>query len=353
MNEYQHNLITQFIKISQYAGMREDVVQAGGGNSSVKISPNRMLIKASGYQLADIREGQGYSVVDPQKITAFFRDRGVKTLDANIENQLLEQSLVEGKRPSIETFLHCITDVLTLHTHPVAVNILTMRKGGMDILKELVPDALLVGYETPGIKLAQKYFSSVYQDTAERMHPVIFLKNHGMIVTGRTADEVIGKTEEVLHILEEHLQLNMAVQHQATHLWQAFEEAGQEGIVWTVTDRNVLAAYQKFGGGWHYDFCPDCLVYCGKRMLQIAPGELPAIAIRKHMQQFGPAVVVIWKNTLYIHAVNVKKAMDIQSVLSFSAQIMQQNAGVDCDFLSEEEQNFLLHWDAEKYRQSL
>ena len=39
--------------ISRYCGERFDLVQAGGGNTSVKIN-DIMFIKASGFNLADI-----------------------------------------------------------------------------------------------------------------------------------------------------------------------------------------------------------------------------------------------------------------------------------------------------------
>ena len=34
-----------FVRISKYAGMREDLVQAGGGNSAFKISPEKCLLR--------------------------------------------------------------------------------------------------------------------------------------------------------------------------------------------------------------------------------------------------------------------------------------------------------------------
>lgn len=61
------------IQISKYAGMREDLVQAGGGNTSVKLSDTEMLIKASGFQLADITEKEGFAIVNPQIIVQFFQ----------------------------------------------------------------------------------------------------------------------------------------------------------------------------------------------------------------------------------------------------------------------------------------
>ena len=37
--------IKKLIKLSKYAGMREDIIQAGGGNTSVKIDNEKMFIK--------------------------------------------------------------------------------------------------------------------------------------------------------------------------------------------------------------------------------------------------------------------------------------------------------------------
>lgn len=48
-----------FIQISKYAGMRNDLAQAGGGNTSVKLDDRVMLVKSSGFQLADVSENSG------------------------------------------------------------------------------------------------------------------------------------------------------------------------------------------------------------------------------------------------------------------------------------------------------
>ena len=52
--------------MSKYAGMREDLVQAGGGNSSYKISQTEMAIKASGYQLSDLTEVKDMPLLIPR-----------------------------------------------------------------------------------------------------------------------------------------------------------------------------------------------------------------------------------------------------------------------------------------------
>ena len=147
---YSSDALNELIFISKYAGMREDLTQEGGGNTSIKIDDTRMLIKTSGVQLADISKNSGYSVVDYTEI----KQHLIRLLDGSSTysaNEILEETLLEGKRPSIETFLHAITGRVTLHTHSVAVNVLTARMGGMEILKTLFLNALAVDYATPGL----------------------------------------------------------------------------------------------------------------------------------------------------------------------------------------------------------
>ena len=49
----------------------------------------------------------------------------------------------------------------------------------------------------------------------------------------------------------------------------------------------------------------------------------------------------------------LKKAREIESVLAFSARIAAYNGGHAMDRLTEQEQGFLLNWDAEKYRRNI
>ena len=81
-----------FIKISKYAGMRNDLAQAGGGNTSVKPDNKVMLVKSSGCQLADVSENTGYSKVDYRKIVKYF------------EKNMTEDTAV--RKPAL-SFLRC------------------------------------------------------------------------------------------------------------------------------------------------------------------------------------------------------------------------------------------------------
>lgn len=340
-----------FIAMSKYAGMREDLVQAGGGNSSFKRAADKMLIKASGYQLADITQQDGYAVVNPQKIRqAFLECKNLEKLTDEACKEILQSAFIEGKRPSIETFLHAVSGTYTLHTHPIVVNALTCRQNGMRILAGMFPKALLVPYATPGVELAKAYFTAYCNNGGGkgREFDLVFLQNHGMVVSGNTAEEVIEKTETVTRAIEQYLSCDLEAYHKVTQLWKYFPNR----IVWKVTDRNVLTAYEKLGGMWQYTFCPDCVVFLGKQMLRLSGKNLPE-EIETFYADFGQPVIVEFCGQLYLLADSVKKALEIQSVLSFSAQVMLLNREEKCAFLSDQEQNFLLNWDAEKYRRNM
>ena len=263
--------------------------------------------------------------------------------------EILSEAFIEGKRPSIETFLHAISSKYTLHTHPMVVNVLTCRRGGMDVLKKLFPEALLVPYATPGVELAKAYFEAYKEVTngKDKVFEIVFLQNHGLVVSGKTAEDVIVKTEEVVSKLENYLDIDLEGYHKLTKLWKFFPER----IVWKVTDKNILDVYVRFGC-WDNAFCPDCVVFLGKGFLKLE-SVINALDIETYMEKFAEPVMVDYDGDLYIISDSVKKAMEIQSVMSFSAQVMQHNIGFECDLLSEQEQNFLLNWDAEKYRKMM
>lgn len=344
------NYIDEYVYISKYAGMREDLVQAGGGNSSVKLDDNRMLIKSSGFQLADINQESGYSEINYKEIVDFFENTPMEEITQECEKELLDKSLIKGGRPSIETFLHSITDKFTLHTHPLLINVLLCRKGGIDILKEMFPNALFVGYETPGIKLAKKYFQTC-NENKEKNRNIIFLQNHGVIISADNAQDVVKVAEYVNSKIEKYLNVNMDAYKNSTHIFEELTKLdNNKDIVYLSNDMNInkLVNNEKL----NYWFCPDCLVYCGKRPL-ILKNNFTVKDIEKHIIEFGKPVVIYYENRIYISASTVKKAKEIESVLSFSVQVLEMNKEYEINLLDENEQNFLLNWDSEKYRQNL
>jgi class II aldolase/adducin family protein len=346
------NEIKNLIKLSKYAGMREDIIQAGGGNTSVKINDETMFIKSSGYQLSEMEENVGYSKVNYKKIVDYFKSHlEIKRSD---EKELLENTLIQGKRPSIETFLHSITEKYTLHTHPLLINVFTSRKNGMKELKSMFPNSLIIDYQTPGIFLAKEFFDKFSKLENPQKANIVFLKNHGLIVSGKNMDEVIELHESILETLENKLKVNMQAYRNSTFLFKKLEDFIENNIVYLCENRRIKNFIENNSiKDVNYCFSPDSLIYCNKKILLLNKDDDMLEVIKNHNLKYGNFNVVYFENELYIVAPNVKKAKEIESVLSFNLQVLKLNKNDEMDFLTEEEQNFLLNWDSEKYRKNL
>ena len=346
------NEIKNLIKLSKYAGMREDIIQAGGGNTSVKINDETMFIKSSGYQLSEMEENVGYSKVNYKKIVDYFKSHlEIKRSD---EKELLENTLIQGKRPSIETFLHSITEKYTLHTHPLLINVFTSRKNGMKELKSMFPNSLIIDYQTPGIFLAKEFFDKFSKLENPQKANIVFLKNHGLIVSGKNMDEVIELHESILETLENKLKVNMQAYRNSTFLFKKLEDFIENNIVYLCENRRIKNFIENNSiKDVNYCFSPDSLIYCNKKILLLNKDDDMLEVIKNHNLKYGNFNVVYFENELYIIAPNVKKAKEIESVLSFNLQVLKLNKNDEMDFLTEEEQNFLLNWDSEKYRKNL
>ena len=347
-------MINDLIKISKYAGMREDLVQAGGGNSSVKPSEDKMLIKGMGIQLADIRKDSGYSTVNPQIYREFFKEYNGGSVTPEMGEELQQKAFIEGPRPAIETFFHAVTDVVTLHTHPTLVNVLTSRKGGMEALQKLFPEALFVDYASPGLEIGVEIFKKVHANSQEDCFSgVIFMKNHGLIVSGKTADEVIGGTEKAMNKIADYLNYDNTPNFNVTRIYEWLSAVADmdNDIVYRVKNQDVIKHVNALAECRHA-FCPDSVVYCGEKILQLEEGQEKEI-LNEYVKEKGIPNVMLYRGQVYVTATNIKKAKETESVAAFCAEVCGLNKGHDMDLLTEEEINFLLGWEVEKFRKNM
>lgn len=349
-----------FIKISRYAGMRNDLAQAGGGNTSVKVDDHIMLVKSSGCQLADVDEQTGYSKVNYRKIVDYFEEHvemcEENVLTEEVGKRLLEEVHIEGGRASIETFLHAVTGRYTLHSHPTLVNILTARAGGMEILRTLFPEAVFVPYRKPGAALAETYYKVYHRQQEQGADgTIVFLANHGLVVSGDDADTVIGRTEQVLHTIAAYLDIDDSAYYGATVLYQTIQQIDvlRQNIVYVSENRYLSREY---AGAklverevWEHAFCPDCVVYANKKLLWLKK-DYGVQDIEEFIEQYGMPALVYYEGNFYILAESVRKAQEIENVMSFAARVQCANLGHEMNYLSEAQEDELLNWDAEKYR---
>ena len=59
-----NSILEDLLRMSRRAGERFDLVQAGGGNTSAKLSDGKMLVKASGLRLSDLNSEKAFVLID-------------------------------------------------------------------------------------------------------------------------------------------------------------------------------------------------------------------------------------------------------------------------------------------------
>jgi rhamnose utilization protein RhaD (predicted bifunctional aldolase and dehydrogenase) len=211
----QEDALAQLVAMSHNLGDPAlDYVILGEGNTSARADADTFWVKASGTELRTI-DKTGFVRVSFERVLTMLDDPA-------LDDEAVEQGLyaarvdsapgegvrpsVEGVRPSVETVLHalCLSleDVNFVgHTHPTAINALTCSTAfetavsGRLFPDEIVicgPAPVVVPYTDPGVPLARlvRRLINQYIDEYYEVPKVILMQNHGLIVLGRTAQQV-------------------------------------------------------------------------------------------------------------------------------------------------------------------
>lgn len=315
-----------FVLLSKMVGQRFDMVQAGGGNASVKCCDGSMLIKASGIGLSEIEPDKGISI-------------------------LVDDRLVNGIKPSMEVGMHRLLNTWVLHTHPLVVGMVVCRADWKEVLSLLFPEALLVDYCSPGEELA-----CVLQRLKLKLNDlptVIFLQNHGLVVHGTSADFVLKKTEDILGVLERFLSINFNRYRQVTTIVRLITQAvpAFTGIAY-VSDDSVIQSVLK-NHKLLFDVkpcCPDVFIYGGYEIVGLP--SLDAIhSISAYFDRYNTYPrIVVHKDDVFFIASSVRKAIEAEVV--FKAQLLMLLHGESIlQSLSVGALHYLASMQAEQYRQ--
>ncbi|MBI4634966.1 MAG: class II aldolase/adducin family protein [Candidatus Rokubacteria bacterium] len=199
----------ELIKVSAYAAERWDFVQASGGNTSVKSADGTMYVKASGCTLADVAAGRGVAVVEYSSLRLGAAAAGSDAL-TEWDRKSTSASGHGEPRPTMELSLHGLLGCVVLHTHPLVANAFLCVEESRARIEEVVKDQsghLYVPYAMPGLELGLALWR-VLADGAragDDVPKVIFLENHGVVVHGDSADDVIGAHERIIGALVDAL----------------------------------------------------------------------------------------------------------------------------------------------------
>ncbi|MBP9887013.1 MAG: class II aldolase [Leptospiraceae bacterium] len=356
------NELENFILMSKYAGERFDIVQAGGGNSSVKLEDGSMLIKASGFSLSEITNEKGYVKLDNKKVNEVLSNSELLEITDKRKREKASSDLIGNcildstGKPSIETFLHSLLGKYTLHTHPIAVNAITVQKDWKEILTGIFPNAVFVDYKTPGIELAlelQKELN-IFQKDNGNIPQILFLQNHGLIVSSSSYEVVIELNESVLEKLENYLGLDFTANKNVTKISKLYNSIYRnQSITYLIRSQFLNSVLKDKRELFFLDsFCPDGQVFCGRKALNLESLDDADAFFVFEKEFYHPARIILYKDNLYAIAPNVKKAKEMEDVLEFQISSLFYSKE-NRNFLEKEEVIYLENWDAEKYRQKL
>lgn len=220
-NNYWKNLtrmdkaLKDLMDISRMVGKDPNLVQGSSGNASVKTDDGKyMYIKASGTELKDVNSRKGWRRLDVAAVLSIIKDKSLGRLDTftretEVVNRLLKScrdNVNPSAKPSVEAHLHSMLDKCVIHLHPVSSGSYVCAKKGRAVLLKLFKDwkypPLWVPYFNPGYGLGcgiMKYVSQ-YEKIYSRKPAVLFLANHGLIVSAANPKDALKLVKNVIKI---------------------------------------------------------------------------------------------------------------------------------------------------------
>lgn len=243
--------LLELVDMSHRVGGDPAYVQGGGGNTSIKLDSDLMAVKSSGSMLKEMSPEKGFCILDYQATRSYLmtpHDR-----DDLFSEKIQSFCKSSESRPSMESGFHALLGDAVIHTHSVFANVLTCSKEGESIVQELFPEALWLSYTTPGRELTIAIRDIL--KGLESAATVIFLQNHGVIVSAASSQEALGLHEELnLRIrkklglkafkMEEYVSndLNFMKDHVLFPDQVVYTLSGDE-ILKTLAARETIAAY--------------------------------------------------------------------------------------------------------------
>ncbi|VAW94359.1 Short-chain dehydrogenase [hydrothermal vent metagenome] len=203
---------------SRLLGRAPDLVLHGGGNTSVKINQKNILgheetllyVKGSGWDLATI-EAAGFPAVNLDHLKALAELESLS--DPDMVNELKTHTTnASAPTPSVEAILHAILPFKYVdHTHADAVVTITNTPDGLNRIKSIYDDVVIVPYVMPGFDLARICAQAFAEQSNDRTIGMV-LMNHGIFSFADNAKDSYQRMIELVTRAEEYLKDNNAWQ---------------------------------------------------------------------------------------------------------------------------------------------
>lgn len=219
--------VLKLIEISRDVGSDDRLVQAGGGNTSVKNEARTVMhIKASGSGLRYMSPERGWVTMAMEPLATLLADRCAAEMpDAEREPYVLNAMYAAvtatpdpAARPSCEATLHAMLQRYVVHIHPIAVNGILCSKQSEKVTAELARKGkfthVWVPYNNPGHPLACLCRDAVEKFKAAHggaIPDALFLGDHGLFVSSDSAKRAVELTKKIVADCEKLYQSRPAV----------------------------------------------------------------------------------------------------------------------------------------------
>ncbi|HEY5585083.1 MAG TPA: class II aldolase/adducin family protein [Ruminiclostridium sp.] len=335
--------------ISKAVGVPVDYTQGGGGNTSAKLDDELMAVKASGFKLKDINTKAGYVVVNYKNIKDFHGnvdlsvDRDYeKESKEFVQNNIIEVEGLKKLRPSVEAGFHSVLKKYVIHTHAVYANILCCTENGRETVEKIFKDkeyaTIWIPYINPGFCLTLKIKEEIdnCMKVCGKFPEVIFMENHGLIVTSNDSKKCVELHQEVCDIIKEYLGIKDSFP--AIKIFKVDENT-------FISKTEYLTNYIK-NNKLTAEFFDEIVLY---------PDQLVYLNGNVAVDSLDKKLNINTKTGEIIYKTNSAEAQTMEETLLAYLYVVNgiKKSGLPLKTMSEKDIDFIKNWESEAYRKSL
>ena len=362
--------LKELVEISNYYGADEEIVLAGGGNTSYK-DDEFLYIKASGTTLATITQ-DGFVKMN--------RSRLAKIWDAEYSDDIKlreEQVLIDlmnareetelAKRPSVETTLHNLfSQTYVVHTHPALVNGLTCSNQGEKFAIEIFGDDIIwIPATMPGYVLSKDVKDKIaeYESKTGKIANLLLLENHGIFVAGNTLDEIKKIMNDVMDKLKASIKevpnfgsVNVEYGDIAEQISNAIGEDAKEVAYINNVEIAKLVKDEEAFSIVNYAYTPDHMVYYKHTPLFVKTVENITEQVGKYTAKFGflPKAVAVQNIGIFACGPDSKQAGIVKLLFLDAVKIaIYSKSFGGGKYMPNWLVDFINNWEVESYRKSI
>lgn len=362
-------ILNELVKFSNLYGSNEELVLAGGGNTSAK-DGDIMYIKGSGTRLSDIT-ADGFVKMSREKIAEIFtkeypdndKEREALSLADLMAAKLPGQ---ENKRPSVETTLHSLfPQRYVLHLHPAMVNGITCAQGGKVWAQKLFGEEVLwIDACKPGYTLAKICCDTLgeYKERTCKDAEMLLLENHGIFIADDTVDGLGEKLYSVMAKIraeiknEPDLSVGEFNGEKSQDVFNAVSDIFGEDSVVTFEPSAASLDFAKDEASAHKiykPFNPDQVVYCKPYPVYAQNEAEIAGKVKDYEARNGFLPKIILVKDCGAYGVDYSQKGSETAVALFNdamkIAVYAESFGGGKP-MSDELTDFIVNWEAESYR---